>query len=153
MLFRSAYLPTQALQQGALRIEVVEGKYGKVQTIGDNAALNQTAQAFLERLSQPENQVIQSAPLERTVLILDDQPGLRATPIIRPGQTLGTGDLDVRVESTKRYTGEVGVDNHGNRYTGQNRARANLDVNSPFMLGDQITLRLLGTEQDRKSVV
>src|SRR5690606_32971379 len=46
------------------------------------------------------------------------------------------------------YSGDVGVDNHGNYYSGQVRARVGLNVNSPFMLGDQITVRAIYT-QDR----
>lgn len=145
--FARAVVPAQSMQDGTLRIEVVEGRYGKVQAVGD-APLAEAAQAFLEPLKLKGSDVIESRSLERLALILDDQPGIRATPIIRPGQEVGTGDLEMKIERTQAVAGEVGIDNHGNRYTGQHRARANLDINSPFMLGDQITLRLIGTEQN-----
>ncbi len=145
--FARALIPAQSMQDGLLRIEVVEGRYGAVKAVGDTP-LAEAAQAFLAPLKLKGSDVIESKSLERIALILDDQPGLRATPIIRPGQETGTGDLEVRIERTQGVSGEAGLDNHGNRYTGQSRARANLDLNSPFMLGDQITLRLLGTEQN-----
>lgn len=145
--FARAVIPAQSMQDGTLRIEIVEGRYGNVQAVGDTP-LTEAAQAFLAPLKLKGSDVIESRSLERIALILDDQPGIRATPIIRPGQDVGTGDLEVKIERTQAVAGEVGVDNHGNRYTGQQRARANLDLNSPFMLGDQITLRLIGTEQN-----
>jgi hemolysin activation/secretion protein len=142
--FARAVLPPQPLQAGALRIEVIEGRYGEVTAKGA-ADLTAGAQRFLSPLKPGD--VIESAPLERATLILSDQPGLRVVPTIRPGQALGTGDLDAEVTRTERISGDVGLDNFGNRYTGENRARLNVNANSPFMLGDQLALRGLLTEQ------
>lgn len=143
--FARAFLPPQALNTGELRIEVVEGRYGKVAVSGD-ASLAPSAQGYLAAL-QP-GQAIESTELERATLILDDLPGIKVTPIIRPGQELGTGDLDVRVSRASAISGDVGVDNHGNRYTGQNRLRANLQWDSPFLFGDQVTVRTLLSDED-----
>jgi len=143
--FARAFIPQQAMAEGKLRIDVVEGRYGRVQALGDKA-IAEPAQGFLSPLRNGD--VIASAPLERTTLILDDQPGIKTAPIIRPGQELGTGDLDVRVERTPGFSGDVGFDNHGNRFTGQYRARANLQWDSPFSFGDQITARLLYSDED-----
>ncbi|MDO9002422.1 MAG: ShlB/FhaC/HecB family hemolysin secretion/activation protein [Aquabacterium sp.] len=143
--FARAFLPTQALNHGALRIEVIEGRYGEVRAIGDDAPLVAQAQAFLAPLQS--GAVIESRPLERASLVLSDQPGIQASPVLRPGQAVGSGDLEVAIQRTKAYTVEIGLDNHGNRYTGQAQARLNLDINSPFRLGDQATLHSLITQQ------
>jgi hemolysin activation/secretion protein len=143
--FARAFMPAQALSEGTLRLEVVEGRYGAVHAIGDDAKLVDQAQAFLAALHP--GAVIESGPLERASLILNDQPGIQARPLLRPGQALGTGDLDVSIQRTKAYSAEVGLDNHGNRYTGQAQARLNLEINSPFRLGDQATLHSLLTQQ------
>jgi hemolysin activation/secretion protein len=42
----------------------------------------------------------------------------------------------------------VGLDNIGNKSTGEYRAPLSLNINSPFMLGDKITLSTLYTNQD-----
>lgn len=140
--FASAVIPVQTMAAGALRIDVIEGRYGRVQTTGD-AALAARAQVFLAELKP--GRVIDVDSLERAVLLLDDLPGLRVSPVIYPGQTVGTGDLDVVVERDVLYRGSVSLDNHGNRYTGRGRASAALDVDSAFMLGDQISTRLQRT--------
>jgi hemolysin activation/secretion protein len=132
------------MQGGALQIAIVEGQYGQIKSQSSDAKLARLAQAFLAPLQS--GSVIESSPLERLSLILDDFPGLKVTPILRPGQEVGTGDLDINVERTEPFTGEVGLDNQGNRYTGRDRVRFNLDVNSPFILGDQIILRSLLTD-------
>lgn len=143
--FARAFIPPQPMADGSLQITVVEGRYGKVQTTGDEA-LKERAEQFLASLQPGE--VIESKQLERATLILGDLPGVRIMPIIRPGQEVGTGDLDVKVERDGRFGGEVGLDNSGNRYTGRTRGRLSLHADSPFMLGDQITASGLYTEEN-----
>lgn len=140
--FARAFLPSQALTDGRLIIEVVEGRYGKVAAQGESA---ESAQRFLAPLQS--GAVIESSTLERATLVLDDQPGFKAAPIIRPGQEIGTGDLDVRVSRERLFSGDVGLDNHGNRFTGEYRARLNVQADSPFMFGDQIRLNTLVSDE------
>ena len=143
--FARAILPPQPLTDGQLLIEIVEGRYAQVRALSDEAGLAATAQPWLGWLVKGE--VIESAQLERTTLVLDDQPGIRIAPIIRPGQEVGTGDLDVRVERTPGLGGDVGFDNHGNRFTGAQRLRLNLQWDSPFAFGDQFSARLLHSNE------
>lgn len=142
-LFARAFLPQQVISEGKLRIEVVEGKYGKVEATGD-VSLTAGAARFLTALKT--NDVISSAPLERATLILDDQPGIKVTSLVRPGQEVGTGDLDVHISRTPDVSGNISFDNHGNRYTGDHRAYMNLRWNSPVSFGDQITANLLSSD-------
>lgn len=140
--FARALVPAQRLDGGTLELRIVEGRYGQVVAQG---ALAEQAQPFLSPL-QP-GAVIASDSLERSVLLLTDQPGVKITPVMRPGQEIGTGDLIVEVSRTPLFRGEVGLDNHGNRYTGGTRARTSVRADSPFLLGDQITLNALYTEE------
>jgi hemolysin activation/secretion protein len=140
--FARAFLPQQQLQNGTLTIEVVEGRYGQIKTTGPEG-VSEAARRFLAPLKPGD--VIESDALERTTLIIDDLPGIRATPLIRPGQDTGTGDLDVQIEQTPRLQGSFGLDNQGNRYTGPYRARIGVSLDSPFMLGDQLTAHALGS--------
>ncbi|MCP2775280.1 ShlB/FhaC/HecB family hemolysin secretion/activation protein, partial [Salmonella enterica subsp. enterica serovar Typhimurium] len=76
--FARAFLPAQAMRDGALRIEVIEGRYGQVRADGE-ADLAAGAQRFLGPLQTGD--VIEGGALERTALLLDDLPGVRAVPI------------------------------------------------------------------------
>lgn len=143
--FARAYLSQQTVADGKLRIDVVEGRYGRVQALGDTDLVT-AATGFLAPLQSGD--VIRSELLERTSLILDDQPGIKVTPIIRPGQEVGTGDIDVRVVRTPGISGDVGFDNHGNRYTGEYRVRANVQFDSPFGFGDQIVASALYSDEN-----
>lgn len=143
--FARAILPPQDLANGDLRIEVIEGRYGVVQAQGDDSVLAQQASAFLDGLLP--GSVIASAPLERAALLLDDLPGIQTSATMRPGTQAGTGDLIVQIARDQRVRGDIGLDNAGSRYTGKNRVRANVDINSPFLLGDQLTVRALLSEE------
>lgn len=142
--FARAYLPQQDLKQGILRIEVLEGRYGQITAHGD-ADLSGPGQRFLSPLRP--GSVIESHELERVTLILDDQPGIKSTPVVKPGREVGTGDLSIEVRRDHRYAGDVGIDNDGNRYTGRTRAHVNLDIDSPFTLGDQLVLQAMVTDE------
>lgn len=135
--FARAFIPEQRFVDGVLQLVIVEGRYGEISTTGD-ARFTPAALKFLAKLSSGD--LIEFSRLERTLLVLNDQPGIQTSSVTRPGQVFGTGDLMVDVVAAPTFTGELGLDNHNNRYTGEYRARTRLQWDSPFMLGDQIVL-------------
>jgi hemolysin activation/secretion protein len=142
--FARAYVPPQAMQQGgALVINVVEGHYGKVQALGA-PDLVAGAQPFLAALVP--GTVIESGPLERVTLILDDVPGVRLTPLVRPGRDTGTGDLELRMERELKMGGAVSANNHGNRYTGAEQINVSARVNGVLSFGDQVNIQASGSD-------
>lgn len=137
--FTRTFIPPQDLKNGELQIQVLEGHYGKVVAESSDPWLSQGAQKFLAALQTGD--AIESTELERAMLILGNQPGIKIRPLIRPGEATGAGDLTVNVERTARYTGMVGVDNTGSRYTGEYRLQAAVNANSQFLFGDRLTVR------------
>jgi hemolysin activation/secretion protein len=144
--FTQAFLPPQDLKEGVLRIAVIEGRFGAVRAVG-KGALPAGAQPFLDHALKP-GEPIANKILERTLLILDDQPGMKVRPLIRPGARQGEADLEVNVERVSYVSGELGLDNTGARSTGEYRARTAVFINSPFQYGDKISLNALYTNED-----
>ena len=142
--FARAYLPQQDVSGGELHLQILEGRYGKVGAHGEQAFLR-GATGFLSAL--PHGDLIESSRLERVTLLLNDQPGGRTVPTVRPGEEVGTGDLSVEVTRDHRYRGEAGLDNYGTRATGRTRAHVSADADSPFMFGDQLSMQALYTEE------
>lgn len=143
--FARAFIPAQAIKNGTLEIQIVEGRYGET-IIKSNSPYTGTAQKHLSPLKR--NTLIKGKQLERTSLLLDDQPGYKITPIIRPGQDIGTGDLSFIMEADNKVGGTIRGDNHGNRYTGQLRTRADLYANSQITFGDQTTFSAIYTQEN-----
>lgn len=136
--FAQARLPAQEIVEGRLRIEVVEGRLGAIQALDISGVPVPEARAFLESL-QP-GAVIEGRALERVLQLIDEQPGYRSSAVMRPGSSPGLGDLLLVLEKTPSPTLELGLDNHGNRYTGRQRLRLDFVADSPFRFGDRLAL-------------
>ena len=144
--FARAIIPAQAMEDGLVKIEVIEGRYnGSIKVFGDDKLVN-GGQKFLNDLKQGD--VIENKKLERAMLILSDQPGFSISPLMSPGDEVGTANLEVNLIREPKYGGQIGVDNFGNRFTGRARVHANLFANSQFLFGDQFLLNTLYTEED-----
>jgi len=143
--FARALIPPQTMAEGLLRVVVIEGRYGALAITDENARRAGQAERFLGLLEPGE--VISARPLERTTLLLEDLPGIRVLPVLRPGEVVGTGDLEFVIQAEPRLRGSVTADNHGNRYTGYERGQVGLTVDSPFRLGDQLTFSAMYTRE------
>lgn len=138
-----AYLPAQEIQQGAVTIAVVEGRYGDVSLRNQSNLSDRQANSALDGLNSGD--VIDSAPLESRLLLLSDTPGVNVRSTLVPGASVGAADLIVDVTPGQTLTGSVDADNAGNYYTGEYRLGATLNINNLAGQGDVATLRALTT--------
>lgn len=139
-----AYLPEQDVQGGTVTIAVVEGRYGKIDVHNGTRLAPHVPKNVLRGLDSGE--VVATAPLERRLLLLSDIPGVRVKATLAPGAAVGTSDLLVDVSPGPRISGNVEADNGGSRYTGAYRFGGTINLNNPLGAGDQLSLRLLGSD-------
>lgn len=139
-----AYLPVQDVQDGAITIEVVEGRYGRVDLRNGAHLSNGVPTRILHGLNAGD--LVTNAPLERRLLMLSDIPGVRVKGTLAPGAEVGTSDLIVDVEPGRMITGNLQADNAGSRYTGAYRFGGTINVNNPGGFGDLLSVRLLGSD-------
>ena len=130
----SAYVPQQTVQDGVVRIAVIEARYGKVTLQNNSAVSNYPLNATLSPLQS--GQSVTDYTLERSLLLLTDIPGALVSSVVSPGEAVGTSDLTVNVTSAPRYTGTLGLDDYGNSYTDRVRLSGTFDVNGLFHQGD-----------------
>ncbi|RUL72690.1 ShlB/FhaC/HecB family hemolysin secretion/activation protein [Dyella choica] len=129
-----AYVPAQTLQDGVVRLAVVEARYGKVELQNQSKVGNYPLSATLSPLQS--GQPVREYGLERSLLLLSDVPGAIVNSVLRPGETEGSSDLLVSVTDAPRYTGTLGMDDYGNVYTDRVRFSGTFDVNGLFHQGD-----------------
>ena len=134
-----AYLPQQDIKDGAVKITVIEGVYGKITLNNQTYLATPLAYTLLGGLNSGD--VIATHPLERRLLLLSDLPGVEVKSTLVPGASVGASDLIVDLTPGRRITGEVDVDNAGNRYTGAYRIGATVNINEPLGYGDVASLR------------
>ena len=138
-----AYLPPQDISAGAVTIAVIEGQYGEINLRNETNLSDGVARRVLGGLDSGD--IVASAPLERRLLLLSDIPGVAVRSTLTPGDAVGTSDLIVDLTPGRRITGSIEADNAGNRYTGAYRIGGTVNVNNPVGIGDQLSLRVLGS--------
>lgn len=141
-----AYLPAQEIEGGVVKIAVLEGRYGEIK-VDNPVGLGGSALAPLSALKAGD--AVQGQPLERSLLLLQDTPGVEVKSTLRPGASTGTTDLLVGLQQAPLVTGSVDMDNYGNRFVGQYRLGGTLNLNNPLNLGDRLSLRAMGSDQDQ----
>jgi hemolysin activation/secretion protein len=138
-----AYVPAQDVNDGAVTIAVVEGRYGDIELRNEANLSDRVARHFTDNLRSGEPVAI--APLERNLLLLSDIPGVVVQSTLTPGASPGTSDLDVVLTPGQRVTGSLEADNAGSRYTGEYRFGGSVNFNNPTGIGDRISLRVLAS--------
>jgi hemolysin activation/secretion protein len=137
-LLAHAYLPPQTLSNGTVRIAVLEARYGAVLLNNTSKVHDALLKSYLAPL-QPGQPVVEDA-LQRSLLLLSDVPGAVVSSALAAGAEVGTSQLEVSAAPGVPYSGSLGLDDAGNRYTGRPRFTAMVNVDSPLGLGDVLTL-------------
>jgi hemolysin activation/secretion protein len=138
-----AYLPEQDIHDGAVTIAVLDGRYGKVALRNQSRVSDELANSLLGGLDNGD--MVGVEPLENRLLLLSDLPGVQVKSTLVPGASVGASDLIVDLTPGQRVSGSVDADNAGNRYTGEYRAGATVNLNEPTGHGDVATLRVLSS--------
>jgi hemolysin activation/secretion protein len=140
------YLPQQDIKDGVVTIQIVEAVFGAVHFEGSATHVSQSQVQSLVEKAQHIGSALNSAALDRALLLIDDLPGITANGRLTEGQNQAETDLTLVVTDSPRLAGYVGTDNTGSRSTGESRLTANLAISSPADRGDQGTADLIHTE-------
>ncbi len=139
-------LPKQEVKDGVVTLRIVEATFGKTLVQGSQSRLDPAVLQAMVEAAQATGQPVQAQSIDRALLLLDGIPGLNVVGNLIEGEQPGQTDLLLGVANRAGVNGDVTLDNTGSRSTGANRVLANLNVNSPLGLGDQIQLTGLKTQ-------
>ncbi|MCT7523564.1 ShlB/FhaC/HecB family hemolysin secretion/activation protein [Aliarcobacter cryaerophilus] len=136
-----AYLSKQDLVENnnVLFISISEGKYGEIKLNNSSLVKDNSLQTILDNAK--ENSVLNINDIQRAILLINDRNGVKvANASLEAGKSAGSSSLVVETTPTKRVDGYIVADNYGSRYTGYNRLQALANINSPFGIGDKISI-------------
>jgi hemolysin activation/secretion protein len=137
-----AVVPAQEIEDGKVRIQVIEGYVDKVVFEGDDDRPG-LLRGYGEGITGPRP--VRVADLERYLLLLSDQPGVTISSVLRPSaDRTGAADLIVKIER-EAWQNFATLDNRGTRFVGPVQATAGTRLNSLFGLGDQTFVRAIST--------
>ncbi|MEM9055971.1 MAG: ShlB/FhaC/HecB family hemolysin secretion/activation protein [Pseudomonadota bacterium] len=149
LVLAQAYIPVQEVRDGVIRVEVLQGRLGRVVIEG--------SERYSEaRLLKPFEELVGGAVdqrgVESALLHLTDYPGLTAFGVFGTGQSVGETDLSIKVQNERLFDFGLSADNYGSEFTGEQRLRASAGVNNLFGLADRLTLSALVTGNPTNSV-
>jgi hemolysin activation/secretion protein len=142
-----AFLPQQNIVDGIVTIKIIEAQFGKL--ILDPASYSWPAKSKIDAmfgLPGNEGRFLNTNRLERSLLLLDDLPGVTAEGRLQQGEHDGETDLVVKTAKEPLITGAMFADNEGERSTSPYRIHDYVQVANPFKMGDVSSLYLLYSE-------
>jgi hemolysin activation/secretion protein len=139
--FSQAYIPTQTLQDGHVRIVILEAHYDSIVLRNRSRADDSVAQWALSGLKV--GMPVDQASLDRALLLTSDIPATEVKGTLRPGKSAGASELLVDVDAGPATRTFVSADDYGNAATGRARLNANFSWFNPLHLGDVLSLGAL----------
>ncbi len=129
--------------QDALHFTVTEGRIAEVKLDGNIGPAGTQVLRFLQHLT--EVRPIDTATLERWLLLAQDVPGVTLHAVLQPS-TSEPGALTLVAQVDHKVAdGLLSVDNRAFQLTGREQAVAVLDVNSLTSVGERTTVTLYHT--------
>lgn len=113
-----AYLPEQDVSGGTLRVELLEGTIGQVETSG----LTTTKPEYVRRaVGIKPGEIFRTDTLEAQLAEFNTFTDLKSRLNISPGKADGTSDLELVMQERRRFGATLLADNAGQHSTGYYR--------------------------------
>jgi hypothetical protein len=140
-----AIIPKQEIKDGIIIILINEGKLDSKDPYKINKKnLRISEDKIKAYMNESLKENLLKDSVERGLLNISDNPGVYAKVNLEPGSEQGSTRIVLDVSEESLITGSVVLDNYGNRYTGDLRASASININDPNKIGDYINV--LGTK-------
>jgi hemolysin activation/secretion protein len=131
-------VPPQDVEQGMVRLQVIEGFVGEVTIEGDIQGRRDILEAYGEKIKASRPLLAQD--LERYLLLAGDLAGVTARGVLTPSATVpGASDLAIVIEH-KGFDGFAQIDNRGSRFIGPWLFVFGGQINSLAGLYEQVSL-------------
>ena len=129
----SVIVPEQDPRRGVIRLEVVEGKVGRLRITGSRYFL--PGRIRREAPSMAEGEVPDMKRVEKEIIALNRMSDRRVTPQLKPGVVPGTVDIDLEVEDKLPLHGSFELNNRNSANTSGLRLSGALSYGNVFQLG------------------
>ncbi|RZJ43877.1 MAG: ShlB/FhaC/HecB family hemolysin secretion/activation protein [Brevundimonas sp.] len=129
----SVVVPQQDPRRGIIRLEVVEGKVGRLRVHGARFFLPSRIKA--EAPSLAEGNVPDMKQVEKEIVGLNRLGDRRVTPVLRAGVEPGTVDIDLNVEDKNPLHGSIELNNRYSANTTPLRLNGSISHGNLYQLG------------------
>lgn len=138
----SAVLPPQDIENGVVRVDLVEGRVGEVRLHGQRRL---TSDFTGSRLRLVAGEVVDPPALSKSVTWFNRTHLAQVNALLRPGTAPGLTDIELAVVEPKRNRLEIALDNFGNDSTGTWQLGLAFIHYGLLEMDDRFTARINGT--------
>jgi len=144
-------VPPQSLAESTLTLRVVEGYIDRV-NVQAGPGVSAHVQEQLMRIGEKiqASRPLESAVLERYLLIANDFPGMELRSVLAPSQSPGAADLTLAA-NVKTVEGFASIDNYGSKYLGPGQLTLGVVGNQLLGVNDQWRFVGVGTGNSEMS--
>lgn len=138
LMVAKAVIPVQEIEDDTVLIEIIPGRYGSI-LVRNNSSLKTSY--ITDRLKPlKEGSFIRQNELERVLLLLNETEGVKVNSSIQAGEKTGFSSLIIEVRDDKKVSGQLSVDNWGNRFTGEWRSNLSIAAANLTRMGDKVSI-------------
>jgi hemolysin activation/secretion protein len=143
-----AVVGPQRIENGVLRLQVVEGHIGSTRIEGDAGGYAPYLNGYLADAAA--ERPTSGAALTRALLLARDLQGVDVRAVLTPSPSeMGAADLSLVVDK-KQIEGFFAVDNRGSRWLGQIQVYGGLSFNDLLGAGERISITAVSAPLDKE---
>jgi hemolysin activation/secretion protein len=143
-----AILPPQHVQNGIVRIQVIEGYIDHVSVIGFPKGARKIIQAYGDQIAR--SKPLKLSVMEHYLRLANEVPGLAVRGVLEPSKTnVGASSLNLSADQ-HTFSGYYSYDNYGTLYIGPLQNTFGASFNSIFLSGDTTHLTYVTTSKPKE---
>jgi hemolysin activation/secretion protein len=139
-------LPEQTIEQGSVKLQVIEAPLVEVQVTGQEYYSKYHILGKLPSIRI--GTVLYEPKFVKELSAINANPDLQVAPVLKPGTEPGTVDLELKVKDRLPVHGKLEADNRGPLTTPQNRLLAEIQHTNLFGGDEILTVNTVQTPTD-----
>lgn len=143
-------IPPQKVVSGLVRLNVVQGRISRLRVVGSRYFSQDRIIESVPALA--EGSVPNLGQVQQQLALVNTSADERVTPLLRPGKTPGTTEVDLQVEDELPLHGSVELNNAHAVNTSSLRSIASLRYTNLFQRGHTIGLQVETSPRDTSQV-
>lgn len=136
-LLAYSYVPAQTISEGVVNVNIVVGKVGNIDVVGNKHYKSSFVKKFL---AKAQKDPLREKDIERALVLLNEYPELQVKAVLKAGDEPGTTDVVATVTDGVPVKFSAFYDNYGSKHTSQDRFGINFSLGNVFFGGDSFKL-------------
>lgn len=143
-------IPEQTLEDGMVRLEVIESTIRRVRVTGNNYFTMENILADLPSLR--EGEVLNLPHLQEELMLANRNQDMRVEPLLTPGKQMGTVDVELKVKDSMPLHGSLELNNRNSTDTSDLRLNGVLRYENLWQKEHSTSLQYQTSPQDTDEV-